>query len=97
MLSRGLAQKSDLRTCQASTVFKLDLTDNEAAFSASFVNFTSRPNEQFLVVGTAQDTILAPRYCKTGYLHTYKVTENGRSLELVHKVCIADSAEDATY
>ncbi|KAM0792362.1 pre-mRNA-splicing factor rse1 [Microbotryomycetes sp. NB124-2] len=74
----------------ASTVFKVDLDNNEAAFAFAIVQFSSRPGEEFLVVGTGQDTILAPRYCKTGYLNTYKITDSGRNLELLHKTEIDD-------
>ncbi|KAI5479642.1 splicing factor 3B subunit 3 [Pseudohyphozyma bogoriensis] len=70
---------------EASTIFKLDLENNEAAFSAAIVPFSTQPNDLFLVVGTAQDTSLAPRACKTGYLNTYKILNDGRSLELQHK------------
>lgn len=71
---------------QAETIFKLDLTQNEAAFSAAIVTFHSAPNEVYLVVGTGQDTSLAPRACKQAWLNTYRVTDEGKSLELLHKV-----------
>ena len=70
---------------EASTVFKLDLDNNEAAFSVAVVPFAAHPGELFLVVGTGQDTELAPRACKAGWLHTYKIVDEGRSLELLHK------------
>ncbi|KAM0753797.1 Pre-mRNA-splicing factor RSE1 [Meredithblackwellia eburnea MCA 4105] len=70
---------------EASTVFKLDLENNEAAFSVALVKFQAQPEDLFLVVGTGQDTHLAPRSCKSGFLHTYKVVGEGRSLELLHK------------
>lgn len=75
---------------QAETVFKVDLEHNEAAFSAAVVTFHSHPNEVFLVVGTGQDTSLAPRACKQAYLHTYKLLEEGRQLELLHKTEVDD-------
>ncbi|GAA5822982.1 hypothetical protein JCM11251_004445 [Rhodosporidiobolus azoricus] len=74
----------------AETVFKLDLADNEAAFSVAIVTFHSQPGEVFLVAGTAQDTSLAPRAFKQAYLHTYKVGEEGKSLELLHKTEVDD-------
>ncbi|KAL8292884.1 hypothetical protein RQP46_000578 [Phenoliferia psychrophenolica] len=70
---------------EAASIFQLDLENNEAAFSVALVPFHEHPNELYLVVGSAQDTHLAPRTCKTGFLSTYKVIENGRSLELLHK------------
>jgi splicing factor 3B subunit 3 len=39
-------------------------------------------------VGTGQDTTLMPRNCTTGFLNTYKILEDGRSLELLHKVSL---------
>ncbi|KPV75805.1 uncharacterized protein RHOBADRAFT_52830 [Rhodotorula graminis WP1] len=69
----------------ADTIFKLDLDDNEAAFSAALVSFHTQPTDVFLVVGTGQDVTLAPRACKQAYLHTYRVVDEGRALELLHK------------
>ncbi|GAA5996109.1 U2 snRNP complex subunit RSE1 [Rhodotorula paludigena] len=74
----------------ADTVFKLDLEDNEAAFSAAILSFHSQPNDVFLVVGTGQDVSLAPRACKSAFLHTYKIVDEGRALELQHKTEIDD-------
>lgn len=80
------ANHSRASTSQATTIFKLDFDNNEAAFSVALVNFHGTKDEQHLVVGTGQDTTLAPRTCKSGFLTTYKVLEDGRSLELLHKV-----------
>lgn len=71
---------------QASTVLKIALDDSEAAFSAAIVPFGTRNNELHLVIGTAVDTHLAPRTCKSGYFRTYKLSDDGRSVELVHIV-----------
>lgn len=73
------------RFLQATTIFKLDLENNEAAFSVAIVAFHTTKDELHLVVGSGQDTTLAPRTCTTGYLTTYKILEDGRSLELLHK------------
>jgi splicing factor 3B subunit 3 len=73
-------------------VFKLDLENNEAAFSVAVVQFHTSKDELHLVVGTGQDTTLAPRSCKTGYLNTYKILEDGRSLELLHKVRLSSTS-----
>ncbi|ORY72192.1 splicing factor 3b, subunit 3, 130kDa, isoform CRA_b [Leucosporidium creatinivorum] len=70
---------------EATTIFKLDFENNEAAFSVALVNFHTSKDETHLVVGTGQDTTLAPRTCKSGFLTTYKVLEDGRSLEFLHK------------
>jgi splicing factor 3B subunit 3 len=62
------------------------LDNNESAFSIAVVPFSARNNELLLVVGTAQDTRLNPRSCTTGFLRTYRFTEEGTGLELLHKV-----------
>ncbi|GAA5860506.1 hypothetical protein JCM3774_006190 [Rhodotorula dairenensis] len=74
----------------AESVFKFDLEDNEAAFSVAIVTFHSHPDETFLVVGTGQDTSLAPRACKQAYLHTYRLLDEGRRIELHHKTEVDD-------
>ena len=68
------------------TVISLD--NNEAAFSLAIVPFAARGGELHLVVGTAADTYVSPRACRSGYLRTYKFIEDGRSLELVHTVSL---------
>ncbi|GAA6042770.1 hypothetical protein JCM8097_007468 [Rhodosporidiobolus ruineniae] len=74
----------------AETVYKLDLDENEAAFSVAIVAFHSHPNEQFLVAGTAAETSLQPRTCKQAYLHTYRLVDEGKGLELLHKTEVDD-------
>ncbi|CAL1706734.1 unnamed protein product [Somion occarium] len=70
---------------EGKTVNVLHLDNNEAAFSIAVVPFAARNNELHLVVGTAQDTFLAPRSCTSGFLRTYSFTDEGRGLELLHK------------
>jgi splicing factor 3B subunit 3 len=65
----------------------IPLEDNEAAFSLAIVPFSARGGELHLVVGTAADTFISPRSCTTGYLRTYKFTDDGAGLEFQHKVC----------
>ncbi|KAH9979031.1 mono-functional DNA-alkylating methyl methanesulfonate N-term-domain-containing protein [Lactifluus volemus] len=69
-------------------VFHLD--NNEAAFSLAVVPFEAKNNELHLVVGTAQDTLLTPRSCTSGFLRVYKFTNDGADLELLHKTEIDD-------
>ncbi|KZT22240.1 hypothetical protein NEOLEDRAFT_1181118 [Neolentinus lepideus HHB14362 ss-1] len=69
----------------AKTVGVIPLDNNECAFSLAVVPFAARGGELHLVVGTAQETYLAPRSCKSGFLRTYRFTEDGASLELLHK------------
>lgn len=65
----------------------IELDNNESAFSLAIVPFGARDGESYLVVGTAQDTFLAPRSCSSGFLRTYRFVDDGRNLELMHKVC----------
>lgn len=65
---------------------EIPIDNNEAAFSLAIVPFSVRNNEYHLVVGTAQDTFLAPRSCTSGFLRTYKFVDDGAGLELLHKV-----------
>ncbi|EAU90941.1 pre-mRNA-splicing factor RSE1 [Coprinopsis cinerea okayama7 len=67
------------------TVAVFPLDNNEAAFSIAIVPFSARNGELHLVVGTAKDTTVSPRTCESGFLRTYKFTENGTGLELLHK------------
>lgn len=62
----------------------LELADNEAAFSLCTCSFSSRPEETFLIVGTAKDLKLHPRNVTCGYLHVYRVLADSR-LQLLHK------------
>ncbi|KAF8512400.1 CPSF A subunit region-domain-containing protein [Gautieria morchelliformis] len=70
---------------QSVTVAVFPLDGNEAAFSVAVVPFRARDNELHLVVGTAADTFLSPRSCASGYLRTYRITDEGRNIELLHK------------
>ncbi|EGN99756.1 hypothetical protein SERLA73DRAFT_88390 [Serpula lacrymans var. lacrymans S7.3] len=70
---------------EAKTLSMITLDSNECAFSLAIVPFSARGNELHLVVGTAADTFLAPRSCSSGFLRTYKFTEDGTGLELLHK------------
>jgi len=72
------------------TVRVVHLDNNEAAFSLAVVPFEARENELHLVVGTAQDTLLLPRSCTSGFLRVYKFTNDGADLELVHKTELDD-------
>ncbi|KDQ21634.1 hypothetical protein BOTBODRAFT_26066 [Botryobasidium botryosum FD-172 SS1] len=63
----------------------ISLDNNEAAFSVALVPFAARNGEMHLVVGTAADTFVAPRACSSGYLRTYKILDEGKTLELLHK------------
>ncbi|KAI0744105.1 CPSF A subunit region-domain-containing protein [Daedaleopsis nitida] len=70
---------------ESQTVNVIHLDNNEAAFSIAIVPFSTKNNELHLVVGTAQDTFLAPRSCTSGFLRTYRFINDGRDLEFLHK------------
>jgi splicing factor 3B subunit 3 len=83
--------KADQSGClQSSLVTKVELEDNEAAFSITVVPFSSQNNKPYLIVGTAKETYLAPRACRQAYLHTYEISEDGRSLSLMHRTEVDD-------
>ncbi|ORY86166.1 CPSF A subunit region-domain-containing protein [Protomyces lactucae-debilis] len=68
----------------------LELEDDIAAFCACIVTFASRGNELFLAVGAAQGAELMPKSCKQAYLLIYRIVDDGRALELVHKTETSD-------
>ncbi|KAK7473160.1 pre-mRNA-splicing factor rse1 [Stygiomarasmius scandens] len=70
---------------EGKTVAYFPLDGNEAAFSLAVVPFSARNGELHLVVGTAADTHVSPRSCSSGFFRTYRFTEDGAGLELVHK------------
>jgi hypothetical protein len=53
--------------------------------SVCVLSFRSDPGSTYAVVGTARDVILSPRSCSSGFLRTYKFTEDGMVLH--HVVC----------
>jgi splicing factor 3B subunit 3 len=87
----------------SETTDLIELTDNEAAFSVALCTFTNNPtiqttgqkkppqqSDQFVIVGTAQNLRLLPsRSCTSGFLHCYKILENGK-LQLIHKTPLED-------
>jgi len=65
-----------------------ELAENEAALCASVVPFESKNWEVYLAVGTGQH--LQPGLPVTGtepkgYVHIYKLTDEGKGMEFVHK------------
>ncbi|KAF8312848.1 hypothetical protein DL93DRAFT_2081807 [Clavulina sp. PMI_390] len=73
-----------------SSLPPIHFTNNEAAFCATVVPFSERPDQLHLVVGLARDTRLAPRSCTTGLLRTYLIKDEGRVLEHLHETEIDD-------
>ncbi|KAJ3149884.1 Splicing factor 3B subunit 3 [Geranomyces michiganensis] len=70
---------------QGETTFKIELDDNEAAFSLVTCVFAAADNQTLLVVGTASNvTMQPPRRTTGGNLRTYRFMDGGASLELLH-------------
>ncbi|KAI5818999.1 CPSF A subunit region-domain-containing protein [Pyronema omphalodes] len=63
---------------------KIELTENEAAFSIAIVSFSSQDDQLFLCVGTGKNVTIVPRSSTCGYIHIYRFLPNG-TLEFVHK------------
>ena len=62
---------------------------SQLSFSVCICNFTSRPDDTYVIVGVAKDMSLNPRSCSTGYLHAYKIVDESdgtQKLDFAHKV-----------
>lgn len=71
----------------------VELEQDHAAFSVAVVRFIGRPNETYVVVGSAFGMLLNPHTCKSGFLHTYKIAEDefgNVKLEFIHKTPVDD-------
>ncbi|KAI5788942.1 CPSF A subunit region-domain-containing protein [Peziza echinospora] len=73
-----------------SILQRIELTENEAAFSIAAVSFSSQDDELFLVVGTGKDVVLSPRSSTCGYIHIYRFLEDGKQLEFIHKTRVEE-------
>ncbi|XP_054707454.1 splicing factor 3B subunit 3-like isoform X2 [Uloborus diversus] len=67
------------------TIDKISLEQNEAAVSLCLVKFMNQKDDQFLLVGVAKDMQSNVKHCSGGLVYTYKVLNDGRKLEFVHK------------
>lgn len=77
-------------TISKSATATVHLEENETALCIACVPFESRGHEVYLVVGTAQDLNLSQKASPQGargggYVHVYKIHDEGRQLEFVHK------------
>jgi splicing factor 3B subunit 3 len=73
-----------------STIELLEFEENEVALSCALVNFTSRPGQTFLVVGSAKDVNLHPRSCSAAFITLYTIIEGGKKLEVYYKMPVED-------
>ena len=68
-----------------SSLFCLNLADNEAAISAAIVNFESAPDKgAVLCVGVTKGLTFHPRSSQGNCIKTFEFSENGNSLTLIH-------------
>ncbi len=66
------------------TLERLELADNEAAFSICTCRFHDKGDESFVVIGTAKNLKIHPRSCSQGFISVFRFVE-GRSLQLLHR------------
>ncbi|XP_067136925.1 splicing factor 3B subunit 3 [Centruroides vittatus] len=68
---------------EGKTIQKIALEQNEAAVSITLAKFANHGDEIFVLVGVAKELHLNPRQSNGGFVHTYRIKEEGH-LELVH-------------
>ncbi|KAK5116447.1 hypothetical protein LTR62_007995 [Meristemomyces frigidus] len=71
----------------------IELEENEAALCCAVVNFESKKEELFLAVGTGQHMTpgskLPGAEKPKGFVHMYRLTNDGKKMELVHRTQFA--------
>ncbi|KJY01454.1 pre-mRNA-splicing factor rse1 like protein [Zymoseptoria brevis] len=70
---------------QKAVTHTIELGENEAALCIACVPFTSRQDEVFLAVGTGQHMSPGTSQPSTGFVHIYRLLEEGTKLEFVHR------------
>ena len=56
-------------------------------FSIAVCQFSSKGDQEwYVVVGTAKEMILSPRYCSGGSLIVFKLSPDGSKLDHIHTV-----------
>lgn len=71
---------------QLTTQFVTELDNNEGIVSMTLVQFTgAHDSSSLLAVGTAESLRYMPTECTAGYIRLYRILDNGRRLELMHK------------
>ncbi|CAN6637597.1 pre-mRNA-splicing factor Rse1p [Trichomonascus vanleenenianus] len=71
---------------------RLTLEDNEAAFSVATVRFSSRDDQEYIVIGSAQNQQFLPRRtCSAAYISVYEYADDTLAkLRLVHKTKVSE-------
>jgi splicing factor 3B subunit 3 len=72
------------------TLHKIALEQNEAAFSIALCRFIGQGDVPYILVGVAKDLHLNPRECSGGTVHTYRLLEEGKKLELMHITAVEE-------
>ena len=81
-----LTDEEDGRRLEPEGIVATEYFDaNECPTSLTAVTFENYPDEVFLVVGTALDLVVAPRTHSGGYIRVYRLNDQGRSFEFVHR------------
>ncbi|XP_003744848.1 splicing factor 3B subunit 3 [Galendromus occidentalis] len=78
-----------LNPSDLSTVYKIQLEQNEAAVSVALVNF-DKSTDPILLVGISKDLQLSPRECRNSFINAYRVVKDCTELELVHTTVMDD-------
>jgi splicing factor 3B subunit 3 len=73
-----------------AVVHTIELTDNKSAVSVALVSFEGRDEEMCLAVGTAKDLQFTPYKFTSASIQLYKVSPNGRELELLHETEVSE-------
>jgi splicing factor 3B subunit 3 len=69
-----------------------EFENNEVVFS-HFISTTlggKHSTDTYLILGTGLDVKFSPRSCAIGFIKTYRFTENGTKLELLHSTPCED-------
>lgn len=76
---------------QGRTLDLVQFEQNEAAFSIAVCQFSSKGDQEwYVVVGTAKEMILSPRYCSGGSLIVFKLSPDGSKLDHIHTTPLDD-------
>eukprot|EP01124_Arcella_intermedia_P030027 TRINITY_DN6478_c0_g1_i1.p1 TRINITY_DN6478_c0_g1~~TRINITY_DN6478_c0_g1_i1.p1 ORF type:complete len:1199 (-),score=275.88 TRINITY_DN6478_c0_g1_i1:1875-5471(-) len=76
---------------RSRTIDLLEMENNETALCMCFCAFQNKQAEMYLCVATAKDLVFEPRrMCSEGYIHVYRLLENGTKFSLVHKTPVQD-------
>lgn len=74
-----------------TVIHTVQLDNNEAAFSICSCSFSSQNNQEYLIVGVAKDQMMMPKSSSGGFIHVYSFSDDGSSLELVHKTEVEEA------